>query len=216
VVYLEAVLLNESSLDAHSSESKFPLNDLIDHFSVFKGIGKKSAQRLALEAILLAPEKVQRFADSLVYARQNIRFCVDCFYLTWGRQCHVCLDGNRDRNFLCVVSEPKDVLAIDQSNTYKGLFHVLGGVISPLDGIYPEMLRCKELKQRIQDTKVKEVILALNPTVEGDATVLYLQEFLKDTGVLIYKLAQGIPIGSDVAYLDEVTIDKAFEGKRLL
>ncbi|MEC8677863.1 MAG: recombination mediator RecR [Candidatus Margulisiibacteriota bacterium] len=213
---MEAVLLNDSPIGHHSSDKSFPLNELIDHFSVFKGIGKKSAQRLALESILLAPEKVQRFADSLVYARQNIRFCVDCYYLTWGTKCHVCLDEARNKQQLCVVSEPKDVLAIDQSRSYKGLFHVLGGVISPLDGVYPEMLRCKELKTRIIENNVNEVILALNPTVEGDATVLYLQQFLEDTGVSIFKLAQGIPVGSDVAYLDEVTIDKAFEGKRLL
>ncbi|MGA0242412.1 MAG: recombination mediator RecR, partial [Candidatus Marinamargulisbacteria bacterium] len=193
---------------------EFPLNDLIDHFSVFKGVGKKSAQRMALEAILLSPEKIQRFAHALVHARQNIRFCNDCYYLTWDTLCHICLDTARQRRSICVVSEPKDVLTINQSQTYNGLFHVLGGVISPLDGIYPEMLRFKELQARIVREGVTEVILALNPTVEGDTTVLYLQEQLAQTGVEIYTLAQGIPIGADIAYLDEVTIDKSFEGKR--
>ena len=209
------VLLDDSRREENSA-NEFPLNALIDHFSLFKGVGKKSAQRMALEAILLSPEKIQRFANTLVFTRQNIKFCVDCFYLTWGTKCHICLDESRIRDKLCVVSEPKDVLNITQSKTYNGLFHVLGGVISPLDGVYPEMLRFKELKQRITSQGIKEVILALNPTVEGDATVLYLQDFLKGLDVAVFKLAQGIPIGSDVAYLDEVTIEKAFEGKRLL
>ncbi|MEK9726943.1 MAG: recombination mediator RecR [Candidatus Margulisiibacteriota bacterium] len=206
-------------LDDHQDSvlnTQFPLNDLIDHFSLFKGVGRKSAQRMALESILLDPEKIQRFAKVLVHTRLNIRFCVDCFYLTWGEKCHLCLDDARDKRKLCIVSEPKDVLNITQSNTYNGLFHVLGGVISPLDGVYPEMLRFKELRNRIELNQVNEIILALNPTVEGDATVLYLQEFLSGLNVNIYKLAQGIPIGSDLAYLDEVTIEKAFEGKRRL
>ena len=169
---MEAVLLNDSPIGHHSSDKVFPLNELIDHFSVFKGIGKKSAQRLALESILLAPEKVQRFADSLVYARQNIRFCVDCYYLTWGTKCHVCLDEARNKQQLCVVSEPKDVLAIDQSRTYKGLFHVLGGVISPLDGVYPEMLRCKELKTRIIQLILPRLTLTKNLQIKSNSILM--------------------------------------------
>lgn len=218
MVYLaaaqEAYNLNEPF--SESAEKDFPLSELIDHFSVFKGVGKKSAQRFALEAILLAPEKIERFAHSLVHTRKNIRFCSSCYYLTWSDKCHICLDESRLQTSICVVSEPKDVLNIYQSNSYQGLFHVLGGVISPLDGIYPEMLRFKELKQRIVDHHITEVILALNPNVEGDTTVLYLQDMLAGLNVNVYKLAQGIPIGSDVAYIDEVTINKAFEGKRQL
>jgi recombination protein RecR len=215
VVYLEAVLLNDFHLK-DKSQSEFPLNELIEHFSLFKGVGKKSAQRMALESILLAPEKIRRFSDSLLYARENIKFCETCFYLTWSSKCHVCLDEKRVQDTICVVAEPKDVLSINQSQHYNGLFHVLGGVISPLDRIYPEMLRFKELKQRLEKGCIKSIILALNPTVEGDATVLYLQEYLQSFNIEIYKLAQGIPVGSDVGYLDDVTISKAFEGKRLL
>jgi recombination protein RecR len=198
------------------SNSRFPLDDLIQHFSFYKGIGAKTAQRLALETIMLSPEKVQLFATSLVETKKNIKFCSECYYLTLQEQCHICLDTNRVRDTVCVVSEPKDVLSIDQSKSYKGLFHVLGGVISPLDGMYPEALRFKELQDRLSTGEINDVILALNPTVEGDTTSLYLQELLSRTSVNLYKLAQGIPIGSDLAYLDEVTIDRAFEGKQKL
>lgn len=165
---------------------------------------------------MLSKDKVTSFAQALVHTKENMRFCVDCFYLTWGERCHICTDPSRQRDSICVVAEPKDVLSIDQSNSYKGLFHVLGGVISPLDGVYPEVLRIKELQQRCSTGEVKDVILALNPTVEGDTTSLYLQEVLAPLPVSVYQLAQGIPIGSDVAYLDEVTIGKAFEGKQKL
>ena len=171
---------------------------------------------MALETIMLSPDKVQLFASSLVQTKKNIKFCTECFYLTWETKCHICLDESRQKDTICVVSEPKDVLSIDQSKSYRGLFHVLGGVISPLDGMYPELLRFKELQQRISLGGIKDVILALNPTVEGDTTSLYLQELLANSSVNIYKLAQGIPIGADLAYLDEVTIDKAFEGKQAL
>lgn len=171
---------------------------------------------MALQSILLSPEKVRDFSRAIVHACENIRFCQSCYYLTWDTQCHICLDASRQRDTLCVVSEPKDVLNIYQSNTYSGLFHVLGGVISPLDGVYPDMLRCKELIHRIESDAITDVILALNPTVEGDTTVLYLQELLAKTNVDVYKLAQGIPIGSDIAYLDDITIDRSFEGKRRL
>ncbi|RAP24865.1 recombination protein RecR [Candidatus Marinamargulisbacteria bacterium SCGC AG-343-K17] len=200
----------------HQTKATFPLDDLIQHFSFYKGIGQKTAQRLALETIMLSPEKVQMFASSLVESKKNIKFCSDCYYLTWETKCHICLDQSRRRDTVCVVSEPKDVLSIEQSKSYRGLFHVLGGVISPLDGMYPELLRFKELQERISNGGITDVILALNPTVEGDTTSLYLQELFSHSPVTIYKLAQGIPIGSDLAYLDEVTIDKAFEGKQKL
>ncbi len=171
---------------------------------------------MALESVMMPIEKIQAFSESILHTKQNVRFCDDCFYLTLQRKCHVCLDETRNKRKICVVSEPKDVLAIEQSKRYDGLFHVLGGVISPLDGIYPEMLRFKELADRIKENGVTEIILALNPNVEGDTTILYLQDSLKSFNIPMYKLAQGIPIGSDLAYLDEITIDKAFEGKMKL
>jgi recombination protein RecR len=205
--------MNDPSLSHHSP---FPLDSLIQHFSYYKGIGQKTAQRLALETIMLSQEKVVNFANALVDTKKNIKFCVDCFYLTWSDRCHICMDSHRHRHTLCVVSEPKDVLSIEQSKSFRGMFHVLGGVISPLDGIYPDMLRIKELHQRLATGEVTDVVLALNPTVEGDTTSLYLQDALKPSQVNVYKLAQGIPIGADLAYLDEVTIGKAFEGKQKL
>lgn len=207
-------LVHDDSFGQH--DTRFPLDELIQHFSFYKGIGVKTAQRLALETIMLSPEKVQLFATSLLETKKNIKFCSECYYLTWSKQCHICLDHTRVRDTVCVVAEPKDVLSIDQSKSYKGLFHVLGGVISPLDGMYPELLRFKELQDRLSKGEIKDVILALNPTVEGDTTSLYLQELLSRTSVNLFKLAQGIPIGSDLAYLDEVTIDRAFEGKQKL
>ena len=183
---------------------------------MFKGIGYKTAQRLALEAISMSSEKVSEFSKTLLFTKENIKFCTNCFYLSYSEKCHICLDPNRKKNTICVVSEPKDVLAIENSKQFDGLFHVLGGVISPLDGIYPEMLRFNELLNRIKKDQVTDIVLALNPTVEGDTTIMYLQDCLADQNVSIYKLAQGIPIGADLAYLDEVTINKAFEGKMKL
>ena len=194
----------------------FPLEQLIHHFSLFKGIGYKTAQRLALEAVMMPVEKIEAFAESITFTKKNVKFCSECYYLTLQEKCHVCLDSTRNKQKICVVSEPKDVLAIEQSKMFDGVFHVLGGVISPLDGIYPEMLRFKELEERIVTNQVTEIILGLNPNVEGDTTILYLQDSLKRFNIPLYKLAQGIPIGSDLAYLDEVTIDKAFEGKMKL
>ena len=197
-------------------QPEFPLEQLIQHFSLFKGIGYKTAQRLALESVMMPVEKVEAFAESIVYTKKNVKFCSECFYLTLQDKCHVCLDDTRNKQKICVVSEPKDVLAIEQSKQFDGVFHVLGGVISPLDGIYPEMLRFKELEDRIQKHNVTELILALNPNVEGDTTILYLQDSFSRFNIPMYKLAQGIPIGSDLAYLDEITINKAFEGKMKL
>jgi recombination protein RecR len=179
---------------------------------MYRGIGQKTAQRLALETIMFSTEKVESFAKCLVNTKKNIKFCATCFFLSWDNQCHICSDEARIKTTLCVVSEPKDVINIEQSNTYKGVFHVLGGVISPLDGMYPEGLRFKELQARVSQG-ITDVILALNPTVEGDTTMLYIQDLLSASPVSLFKLAQGIPIGSDLAYLDEVTIHKAFEGK---
>ena len=208
--------MDYSTNNTSAQKTTFPLDQLIQHFSLFKGIGFKTAQRLALEAIVMPKEKITAFSNALVHAKENIKFCTTCHYLTWETQCYICLDAERNTDTICVVSEPKDVLAIEQSKMYKGVYHVLGGIISPLDGIYPEMLRFKELRQRVMQGHVKELVLALNPTVEGDTTILYLQDFLADLSIPMYKLAQGIPIGSDLAYLDEVTIHKAFEGKQLL
>tara|TARA_A100001015_G_scaffold304987_1_gene397003 strand:- start:853 stop:1497 length:645 start_codon:yes stop_codon:yes gene_type:complete len=213
VYFLEALVLDNSF---NQGSSPFPLDELIQYFSLYKGIGQKTAQRLALETIMMSEEKVTSFSESLVNTKKNIKFCKTCFYLTWDETCHICKDESRKQNTICVVAEPKDVLSIEQSKSYRGLFHVLGGVISPLDGMYPELLRFKELVERIDTQQITEIILALNPTVEGDTTNLYLQELLANKNVNIYKLAQGIPIGSDLAYLDEVTIDKAFEGKQKL
>ena len=195
-----------------NTETIFPLESLIQQFSSFKGIGHRTAQRLALEAVTMPLDKIEAFAANILKTKKDIKFCKQCFYLTWTDLCHICEDTERVTDTLCIVSEPKDVLAIERSGTFKGRYHVLGGVISPLDGIYPEMLRFQELTKRLKQINVQKIVLALSPTVEGDTTILYLKDLLAPFGLPMFKLAQGIPIGSDMGYLDEVTIDKAFEG----
>ncbi len=166
---------------------------------------------MALELISFSEDKVQSFSNELIKAKSTIKYCQTCFFLSLSDHCNICMDNHRNSSTLCVVSDPKDVIAIEQSKSFKGKYHVLGGLISPLDGVYPEMLRVKELIARIR-SGVQDLILALSPTVEGDTTAMYIQERCKADTLSIYKLAQGIPIGADLAYLDEVTIDKAFQG----
>tara|TARA_A100001015_G_C14976449_1_gene707489 strand:- start:1198 stop:1743 length:546 start_codon:yes stop_codon:yes gene_type:complete len=178
---------------------------------MFKGVGNKTAQRMALELIGFSTEKVTDFSNELIRTKKSIRYCEKCYFLSLNETCYICNDVRRDSSLLCVVADPKDVLAIEQSNSFNGRYHVLGGLVSPLDGMYPEMLRLNELKLKLSD--ISEVILALSPTVEGDTTGLVVQEICQIVNVPVYKLAQGIPIGADLSYLDEVTIDKAFQGK---
>jgi recombination protein RecR len=185
---------------------------LIEEFSQLPGIGRKSAQRLALYILKLPKEDVVKIANALVNVKEKMKYCTSCWNFTEDDPCNICASTKRDRHIVCVVEEPNDVIAIEKTNEYHGLFHVLGGSLSPLDGIGPEDLKIKELLTRF-NKDIEEVILAINPTIEGEATMIYLTRLLKPFGVKITRLARGIPIGTDLEYADEATLTRALEGR---
>ena len=190
-----------------------PLAKLIEQFEQLPGIGSKTAQRLAYYVLHLPKEKADAFAQAIVSAHEKIRYCDVCCNLTDSELCPVCRNESRDRSVICVVEDPRDVFAFERTNEYKGMYHVLHGVISPLSGIGPDQLCIKELLARMQDGTVKEVIMATNPTVEGEATAMYISRLLKPLGVKVTRLAYGIPVGGDLEYADEVTLSRAIEGR---
>ncbi len=193
--------------------SIIPLNELIKQFECLPGIGKKTAQRLAYSILEQPPERAKQFAEALVNAREKIHFCSCCQALTDLEKCQICDDDTRDRSVICVVSEPRDVLAFERTREYHGVYHVLHGVISPLDGIGPEQLKIKELMSRLSNEDVKEIIMATNPTVEGEATASYISRLVKPMGIRVTRLAYGIPVGGDLEYADEFTLTRALEGR---
>ena len=176
----------------------------------------KSAQRLAYHVLGMTDEQAKTFSDAILEAHSQIHYCRVCCNLTDQELCPVCRSESRDRSVICVVEDPKDVFALERTNEYNGLYHVLHGAISPLSGVGPEQLCIKELLARMNDGVVKEVIMATNPTVEGEATAMYLSRLLKPMGVLVTRLAYGIPVGGDLEYADEVTLSRAMEGRREL
>ncbi len=188
------------------------LNQLIEEFAQLPGIGRKSAQRLALYILKLPKEEVLTMAQALVNVKERIRYCSSCWNFTEKDPCNICANAKRDTHTICVVEEPNDVIAIEKTNEFRGLYHVLGGSLAPLEGIGPEDLKVKELLVRITPN-VKEVILALNPNIEGEATTIYLTRLLKPLGVEVTRLARGIPIGSDLEFADEATLSRALEGR---
>lgn len=190
-----------------------PLTELINQFSRLPGIGKKTAQRLALSILEQPPEKAQQFAKALVEAREKIHFCSNCQALTDLDVCQICSNPQRDRSVICVVEEPKDVIAFERMREFSGLYHVLHGVISPLDNIGPEQLKIKELLKRLSSGEVNEIIMATNPTVEGEATASYLSRLIKPMGIKVTRLAYGIPVGGELEYADEYTLARALEGR---
>ena len=199
-----------------AKNSIVPLTELIAQFERLPGIGRKTAQRLAYSILEQPPERAEKFAEALVNARRKIHFCKVCQALTDMDTCAICADTERDHSVICVVAEPKDVMAFERTREYNGTYHVLHGVISPLDGIGPEQLRIKELMARLSDSGVTEIIMATNPTVEGEATASYLSRLIKPLGIKVTRLAYGIPVGGDLEYADEVTLSKAMEGRREL
>ena len=187
---------------------------LIEQFQKFPSVGPKSAQRMAFYLLRMPLSEVQKFAKSMVEAKENTRTCEICFNLSSSSPCEICSSERRDRSTMCVVAETKDLIAIEKTNEYNGLYHVLQGLISPMDGIGADDIRIKELLNRLTDEGVKEVILALSPSVEGEATSLYLSKLIKPFGIKISRIAFGIPVGADLEYADEITIARALEGRR--
>lgn len=187
---------------------------LIEHFQKFPSVGPKSAQRMAFYMLRMPESEVQKFAQALLDAKRNTRTCEVCFNLSTTSPCEICTNPKRDRSTICVVAETKDLIAIEKTNEFKGLYHVLQGLISPMDGIGADDIRIKELLSRLTSEEVKEIILALPPSVEGEATSLYLTKLIKPFGIKISRIAFGLPVGADLEYADEITIAKAIEGRR--
>lgn len=190
-----------------------PLSKLIEQFERLPGIGRKTAQRLAFFVLNLSEGEAEEFAKSIVDAKKSMHCCSVCQNLTDGELCPICSNSSRDRSLICVVEDPRDVVAFERTRDYNGLYHVLHGVISPMDGIGPDNLRIKELLKRVNDTDVHEIIMATNPDVEGEATAMYISRLLKPLSVKVTRIAYGIPVGGDLDYADEVTLSRALEGR---
>ncbi len=190
------------------------LNNLITELQRLPGIGPKSAQRLAFFILESAAKDVDKLLSAIRLAKDNLTYCSVCFNITDVDPCGICADTSRDENLLCVVADPKDLAASERSHEYHGKYHILGGLISPLDGLGPESLRLKELLARLAKGKFTEIILAISPTTEGEATNIYLSRLLKPFGIKLTRLAYGLPIGADMDYADEATLAKSFEGRR--
>ena len=191
-----------------------PIQELIDELARLPGVGPKSAQRLAFWLVKSDPADAKRLANAIIQAKERIAFCRECGNVAEGDLCRICKDESRDRTVLCVVEEPKDAATIEKAALIKGRFHILGGAISPLDGIGPEDLRVQELLDRVDRDHVTEVIMATNPNLEGNATAMYVAALLKPLGVRVTRLASGLPVGGDLEYADEVTLSQALEGRR--
>jgi recombination protein RecR len=190
------------------------VQDLIDELGRLPGVGPKGAQRIAFHLLQADPVDVRRLAEVLLEVKQRVRFCSICFNVSEDEQCRICRDPRRDQSVLCVVEEYKDVVAIERTKEFRGRYHVLGGAISPIDGIGPEQLHIRELMTRLADGAITEVILATDPNLEGEATATYLTRMLKPMDMRITRLASGLPVGGDLEYADEVTLGRAFAGRR--
>jgi recombination protein RecR len=192
------------------------VQDLIDELGRLPGVGPKSAQRIAFHLLAADPADVRRLTSALVEVKERVRFCRVCGNVSEQEECRVCRDPRRDLTVICVVEEPKDVVAIEKTREFRGRYHVLGGAISPIEGVGPDDLRIRELMVRLQDGAVTEVILATDPNLEGEATATYLARLLGPLGLQVSRLASGLPVGGDLEYADEVTLGRAFEGRRRL
>jgi recombination protein RecR len=190
------------------------VQSLVDELGRLPGIGPKSAQRIAFYLLKAAPEDAKRLAKAVVEAKERVSWCRRCFNFAEGELCVYCRDDRRDPGVLCVVEEPRDIVAVERTQEYRGGYHVLLGAISPIEGIGPEQLKIRELLARVGDEGVKEVILATNPNIEGEATAMYLARLLKPLGLRVTRIASGLPVGGDLEYADEVTLGRALEGRR--
>jgi len=192
------------------------VQDLIDELGRLPGVGPKSAQRIAFHLLAADPADVRRLVHVLTEVKDKVRFCRTCGNVAEEEECRICRDPRRDRTAICVVEEPKDVVAVEKTREFRGRYHVLGGAISPIEGIGPDDLRVRELMTRLADGEVTELILATDPNLEGEATATYLARLVKPMGLRVTRLASGLPVGGDLEYADEVTLGRAFEGRRLL
>lgn len=191
-----------------------PIAKLIDELSKLPGVGSKTAQRLAFHILKMSSGDVEQLASAITSAKRNIRQCRVCCNITDSDVCNICANTKRDSSTICVVEDPKDVVAMEKTREFKGLYHVLNGAISPMEGIGPEEIRIKELLRRVADNDIKEIIIATNPNIEGEATAMYISRLLKPAGIMVTRIAHGIPVGGDLEYADEVTLMKALEGRR--
>jgi recombination protein RecR len=192
------------------------IQDLIDALGRLPGIGPKSAQRIAFHILQADSEIADSLVDAVRTVKDRVKFCTDCGNVSEEEQCRICRDPRRDPTKICVVEEPKDVIAIERTREFRGKYHVLGGAISPIDGIGPDQLRIRELIQRLSDSTITEIILATDPNLEGEATATYLARLIKPMGISVSRLASGLPVGGDLEYADEVTLGRAFEGRTTL
>jgi len=193
-----------------------PLANLYEQLRRLPGVGSKTALRLAYHIIDMPAEEVRQLTEALSNAKKSIHYCNQCYNLTDGEKCAVCSDPNRDRFTICVVEQPQDIAAMERSRGYNGLYHVLHGVLSPLDGVGPDKLKIRELFQRLQQESISEIIIATNSDVEGEATAAYLSQLLKPIGITVSRIAHGLPMGGDLEYADEVTLSKALENRRVM
>jgi len=191
-----------------------PVERLADMFRRLEGVGRKSALRMAFSVIDLSDEAAREFADAIISAKTDIRLCPSCQNITTGELCPICSSPRRDRTTICVVEDPRALMAVEKSGVYTGLYHVLHGEISPMHGVGPEKLKIKELLERLRDDGITEVIVATNPTVEGEATAMYISKLISPLGVKVTRIANGVPVGGDLEYADEVTLRRAIEGRR--
>ncbi|MCR8745916.1 recombination mediator RecR [Romboutsia lituseburensis] len=191
-----------------------PITRLIEEFSKLPGVGRKTAQRLAFHVINMNDNDVEALSKAIIEAKREIKYCSVCCNITDTDPCSMCSNKNRDPGVICVVEDPRDVAAMERTREFKGQYHVLHGVISPMDGIGPDMIKIKELIQRLGTQDVREIIMATNPTIEGEATAMYIARLLNPMGIKVTRIAHGLPVGGDLEYADEVTISKALEGRR--
>lgn len=189
------------------------LDDLISQFAKIPGVGRKSAQRMAFYILGLSMDEAKNFSDSIINAKKQIKKCKICQNISDADQCSICLSQNRDKTTICVVQDPKDLLAFERTGEYNGLYHVLHGLISPMDGISPDNLTIKELLSRLSGEVVKEVIMATNPTIEGEATAMYVSKLIKPLNIKVTRLAYGIPVGGNLEYADDLTLNRALQGR---
>lgn len=193
-----------------------PVQDLIDELGRLPGVGPKSAQRIAFHLLKLPAQDALRLASAIAVVKERVSFCQTCFNIAEGDACTMCTDERRDSTVICVVEEPRDIVAIEKTGEYRGRYHVLQGAISPIEGIGPEQLRVSELLARLGDGVVAEIILCTNPNIEGEATAMYLSRLLKPMGLKVTRIASGLPVGGDLEYADELTLGRALEGRREL